>query len=113
MNPTREVHPHTSVSIVGFNLPGSTFYRPDGSPMVNVHVGVQHRRDPAELVRADSSEARWDAVLELIERDGGLDFKGPRAQVWPPDGAGRPHRPRWWAAMRQGRPSGYRLVRPR
>ncbi len=68
------------VAIVGFNLPGSTFCRPDGSPMVNVHVGVQHRRDPAELVRADSIEARWYAEVEVIERDGGFDFKGPVVQ---------------------------------
>ena len=46
------------VSVVGTNLPGRTFCRADGSPMNNVHVGVQRLRDPVSLVRADAAEAR-------------------------------------------------------
>jgi hypothetical protein len=65
------------VEITGVNLPGRTFCRPDGSPLENVHVGVQIRRDPAELVRADASEARWDLEVEVVRTDNRLDFRGP------------------------------------
>jgi hypothetical protein len=68
------------ISIVGYNLPGSVFCRPDGSPMSDVHVGIQIRRDPAELVRADHTEARWDVDLDVVERDGQIDFRGPVVQ---------------------------------
>ena len=68
------------VSIVGSNLPGCTFWRPDGSTMDNVHVGVQLRRDPCELTLADATEARWDLEIEVVERDGALDFRGPAVQ---------------------------------
>ncbi len=68
------------VSIIGFNLPGAVFCRPDGSLMENVHVGVQVRRDPAEVVRADVSEAVWDIDIEVVEKDSQLDFRGPAVQ---------------------------------
>ena len=45
--------------------------------MSNVHVGVQIRSDPADLVPADAAEARWDLVVDVIDRDGALDFRGP------------------------------------
>ena len=48
--------------------------------MDNVHVGVQLRRDPAQLVRADEPEARWDVDVEIIRKDGALDFRGPAVQ---------------------------------
>ncbi len=63
-------------SIVGFNLPGCVFGRPDGSLMNNVHVGIQVGREPAELVKADASEARWDFVIEAVIREGQPDFRG-------------------------------------
>ena len=63
-------------SIVGFNLPGCVFGRPDGSLMNNVHVGLQVGREPAELVKADASEARWDFVIEAVIREGQPDFRG-------------------------------------
>ena len=68
------------VSIVGSNLPGRTFWRPDGSTMNNVHVGVQLRRDPFELTRADATDARWDIDIDVVERNGALDFRGPAVQ---------------------------------
>ncbi|MEO6571318.1 MAG: DUF5990 family protein [Ilumatobacteraceae bacterium] len=34
-------------------------------------------REPAELVKADSSEARWDLDVDAGVRDGQLDFRGP------------------------------------
>lgn len=63
-------------SIVGFNLPGCVFCRPDGSLMNNVHVGLQVGREPAELVKADASEARWDFDIEAVIREGQPDFRG-------------------------------------
>ena len=73
------------VSIVGSNLPGRTFWRSDGSPMSNVHVGVQVRRDPAELVPGDATEARWDLDVDVVDRDGALDFRGPAVHGRPGD----------------------------
>lgn len=65
------------VTVVGSNLPGRVFCRPDGTPMRNVHVGVQVRREPTELTLADATEARWDLDIDVFERDGDLDFRGP------------------------------------
>jgi hypothetical protein len=48
--------------------------------MANVHVGVQIRRDPADLVRADASEASWEVDVDVIRKDGELDFRGPAVQ---------------------------------
>lgn len=68
------------ITIVGTDLPGREFCRPDGSAMTDVHVGIQVRRDPVDLVSADAAEARWDVEVEVVERDGGLDFRGPAVQ---------------------------------
>jgi Family of unknown function (DUF5990) len=68
------------LSLVGFNLPGRVFCRPDGSLMTNVHVGVQVRREPSNLVRADAAEACWSCDIEVVERDGQIDFRGPAVQ---------------------------------
>ena len=68
------------VVITGVNLPGRTFCRPDGSPLENVHVGVQVRRDPSELVRADAAEAHWELDVDTVRTDAGLDFRGSAVQ---------------------------------
>jgi hypothetical protein len=71
------------VTITGVHLPGRTFCRPDGSSMDNVHVGIQLRRDPAQLVRADAPEARWEIDVDVVAPsggDGGRDFRGPAVQ---------------------------------
>jgi hypothetical protein len=47
--------------------------------MENVHVGVQVRREAADLIRADESGASWDLDIEIIRRDD-LDFRGPAVQ---------------------------------
>jgi hypothetical protein len=47
--------------------------------MENVHVGVQVRRDAAQLMRADVPEVSWDLDIEIIRRDD-LDFRGPAVQ---------------------------------
>ena len=68
------------VVIVGVNLPGRTFCRADGSLMSNVHVGVQVRRDPAEMVPADATEAQWEMYVDVVHGDHGRDFRGPTVQ---------------------------------
>jgi hypothetical protein len=65
------------VEINGFNLPGRSFCRPDGSVMDNVHVGIQVRGDPALLVRADEAAVRWSIELDVVHHDGLVDFRGP------------------------------------
>jgi hypothetical protein len=66
------------VVIEGFELPGRRFCEPDGSSLTNVHVGVQVRSDPSELVRGDASEARWELDVKVDEQpDGSFDFRGP------------------------------------
>jgi hypothetical protein len=66
--------------ITGLNPPGRVFCRPDGSPMENVHVGVQIGRDPAQLVRADQPETRWEVDVEIVQKEGVLDFRGLAVQ---------------------------------
>lgn len=68
------------VTITGINLPGRLFCRPDGSTMDNVHVGLQLRRSPAQMVRADESETRWEIDVEVTRRNGVLDFRGPAVE---------------------------------
>ena len=68
------------VEITGTNFPGREFCRPDGSLMTNVHVGIQTRRDPAELVRADATETCWELEVDVVSSDGSLDFRGPAVQ---------------------------------
>jgi len=61
--------------IEGTNLPGRTC----GS-YSDIHVGVQLRQEPVELVAANAPKARWEVDLELLERDGERDFRGPAVQ---------------------------------
>jgi hypothetical protein len=66
------------VVIEGHDLPGRAFCRPDGSPLENVHVGVQIRRDPCELVAGDAPSARWELDVGVVTAaDGSVDFRGP------------------------------------
>lgn len=71
---------HVRVTINGVNLSGRVFCRPDGSSMDNVHVGVQIKREPAQLVRADESKARWEIDVDVVRKEGALDFRGPAVQ---------------------------------
>ena len=71
------------VSIVGTNAPGRSFCRPDGTMMQDVHVGVQLRRDPAELRPADTADLRWEIEIEVVHRSGSPDFRGPAVQGKP------------------------------
>ena len=61
--------------IEGHRLPGRTCGSYD-----DVHVGLQLRRGPAELVRADVATARWEVDIDVLEREDGVDFRGPAVQ---------------------------------
>jgi hypothetical protein len=61
--------------IEGHSLPG----RACGC-WTDVHVGIQVRRDPAELVRADAASARWEIDVQVVEGPDGPDFRGPAVQ---------------------------------
>lgn len=54
--------------IRGHRLPGLIC-----GPHTNIHVGLQVRKDPADLVPADAATALWTTDLQT---DGG-DFRGP------------------------------------
>ena len=57
--------------IRGHHLPGR-----DCGRYSNVHVGVQVRREPTELVRADAEGAEWTVDLRTVDGD----FRGPAVQ---------------------------------
>jgi len=54
------------------DLPGRTC-----GPYRDVHVGLQVRREPVELVAADAAKAGWEVDVEVVERNGERDFRGP------------------------------------
>lgn len=62
------------VVIDGRDLPGVQFVS-DGRLLTNVHVGVQGRNEPEQLVRADAPNARWELDVNVV--DDGDDFRGP------------------------------------
>jgi Family of unknown function (DUF5990) len=68
------------IVIAGVNPPGMSFCRPDGSVMDNVHVGVQVAREPSQLIRADTSDVRWEVDVTVVRTNGALDFRGPPVQ---------------------------------
>lgn len=67
------------LEIRGHNFPGRS-WAIDGEPCHNVHVGVQIRREPVDLVPGDAATGSWLVDVEVVERDGHLDFRGPSIQ---------------------------------
>lgn len=67
------------LEIRGRHFPGRSWHL-DGEPCHNVHVGIQVARQPRELVPGDSDGAVWTVEIDVIERDGALDFRGPAVQ---------------------------------
>lgn len=67
------------LEIHGHHLPGRSWHL-DGEPCDNVHVGVQVGREPRDLQPGDAERAVWTLDVELIERDGDVDFRGPAVQ---------------------------------
>ena len=62
--------------IEGHHLPGRSCGTHD-----DIHVGVQVRRDPADLVAADAESATWEVEIDVVDRDGEPDFRGPASRV--------------------------------
>jgi hypothetical protein len=66
------------IVVIGTDLPGRTFCEPDSTPLGNVHVGVQIRTEPEQLVRGDAPDACWKLDIRIVvDGDGALDFRGP------------------------------------
>ena len=61
--------------IEGHDLPGADFVS-DGVPLSNVHVGVQVRAEPEQLVRGDAPSARWEVEVGVVDGTE-PDFRGP------------------------------------
>ena len=71
-------HGPVHIVIEGHDLPGRTFCDEHGSPIGNVQVGVQVRKEPEGLVPGDASSARWDVEVDVVAgKDGERDFRGP------------------------------------
>jgi hypothetical protein len=68
--------------IRGHHLPGRVWRSAD-EPYDNVHVGIQVGKEPRELVRGDADTASWTTPIEIVARDGGLDFRGTAVQGRP------------------------------
>lgn len=70
------------VRIVGTDPPGREWgdLRPDGCRYANIHVGLQERREPVQLHPADAGEVVWDLEIDVVAREGDLDFRGPCVQ---------------------------------
>ena len=64
--------------IEGHHLPGRSCGTHD-----DIHVGAQVRRDPADLVAADVESATWEVEIDVVDRDGEPDFRGPAVQGRP------------------------------
>lgn len=65
------------ITVIGMDLPGRSWYGPDGRVLADVHVGVQVRDQPTDLVPGDAARARWDLDIAVVDGDGRLDFRGP------------------------------------
>jgi hypothetical protein len=75
------------IRIVGSDLPGVTCGESGNFPGYdNIHVAVQRRNHPQELlglVAGDAPSARWDLDCEVVDTPGGVDVKGPYVQGRP------------------------------
>lgn len=66
------------LEIHGRRLPGRSWPGRDGND--DLHVGLQVRRDPADLVPADAADTSWRTEIDTVDRDGVPDFRGPAVQ---------------------------------
>jgi uncharacterized protein DUF5990 len=60
------------IVVRGRRPPGRRF-----GPYENVHVALQVRSQPMGLVPGDTENPEWSAEVEVVPRDGELDFRGP------------------------------------
>ncbi|MPY77745.1 MAG: hypothetical protein GEV04_04470 [Actinophytocola sp.] len=72
------------LEIRGHHFPGRSWHL-DGTPCHNVHVGIQWGREPRDLFPGDSNSAVWTTEIDVVHRDGGVDFRGPAVQGRPGD----------------------------
>jgi len=70
------------LQIRGHHLPGGSWRSPDAQ-YDNVHVGIQVGKEPRELVRGDADTSSWTIPIEVVDREGGLDFRGAAVQGRP------------------------------
>ena len=61
------------IVIHGHHLPG-TWHRNAGVPIHRVHVGLQVRNEPTDLVPGDAERAEWHLDVGVVD---GPDFRGP------------------------------------
>ncbi|RBQ16619.1 monooxygenase [Spongiactinospora rosea] len=77
------------IRIEASDLPGRDCPEAPGFPGYrNVHVGVQRRARPGELLgphRGDAPAAAWELEVTATAREGGWDLRGPYVQG-PPGG---------------------------
>ena len=66
--------------IIGTDLPG----RGCGDHS-NVHVGIQRKREPDQVVSADDERAVFTTEITVVDRAGTPDFRGPCVQGRPGD----------------------------
>jgi hypothetical protein len=67
------------LEIRGRRFPGRSWHL-DGEPCHNVHVGIQVRREPQDLVPGDSERAVWFVPIDVEHVPEGVDFRGPAVQ---------------------------------
>jgi hypothetical protein len=72
------------LQIRGYHLPGRV-WRSHDAHYDNIHVGIQVGKEPHELVRGDAKTSSWTVPIEVVARDGGLDFRGAAVQGKPGD----------------------------
>jgi hypothetical protein len=70
------------LQIRGHHLPGRTWRSAD-EHYDNVHVGIQVGKEPRELVRGDAATSSWTIPIDVVAREGVLDFRGPAVQGRP------------------------------
>jgi hypothetical protein len=67
------------LQIRGHHLPGRAWQSHD-ERYDNVHVGIQVGKEPRELVRGDAQTSSWTIPIDVVVREGGLDFRGSAVQ---------------------------------
>jgi hypothetical protein len=67
------------LQIRGHHLPGRVWQSGDDY-YDNVHVGIQIGKEARELVRGDAESSSWVIPIDVVNREGGVDFRGPAVQ---------------------------------
>jgi Family of unknown function (DUF5990) len=67
------------LQIVCHHLPGRSWHEGE-CRYDDVHVGIQLGNEPHDLVRADTESASWSVPIQVLSRDGSVDFRGPAVQ---------------------------------